>query len=1185
MMPFLKKQTHLLAAIFVLTAWQAFAGVEVQKEPSLSDQIIAAYRAGRFADALRLAELRAGKTKAELGETHPDYAMALTTIALLHEELGQNEQAEARYRQAVAALERSGASHALGKALLGLGKFLLDQGRLSDAEQPLQRALDILNEHTGPGWKAEDLVTAFNSMARLRSEQGRQEEAEAIFRHIISTIANAAGGDHPAMVTSLEGLGQLYGKAKKFAEAEEAFLRALRIQEQAGADEDRETGYILAHLGEIYANQPGRFGEAEKTLRRALEVLTKTRGSVHPDVIVVLTILSDLYLANSQPAAALDLLRQALAATEQRVGPDHPKTADLLLRLGNVYYEQAAYPSAEGIFNRALEIYEQKLGPEHPSVANALVNLGRSYLAEGRDDLVVNILGRAHRIRQKALGDEHPDTLSVAVTFAAALLSSDKGAAFAIIVLLQPTCRAIERLSGTNDAQTAACLNNLGLALLLQKRNDLAEPVLRKAAAISENLFGPEHPDTARALMNLAGAYEPDYRKAQPLMERAVGIYERALGDQHPKTAEALNNLGWMQISGRDWRSAYLTFVRATGIYVERTGMDSAAVAKDVIYRSKGELAQNVHAFMGRIEASYELARIDQARAADLARQTFGIAQWVVQGTAAAAVAQMSTRGAASNITLAGIARELQNLSLTEQGLERQLVERVSSHDTWGSSGNKSKSGEAWAAATSTLRQTLAQTRERIAALNERLRRDFPNYYALARPHAVSFEDTQALLRSNEALIQFVVSEQGVYAWVLSKEAPLRWVRISDDESSVVKTAAKLMQSLGAGVGARAIDKEESGKAARPSAVAVFDLAAAHELYRALIEPIVTDIENKRHLIIVPDGPLTGLPFQLLVASAATAQTTTKTAHWLIRDHAISVLPAVSSLRALRQLAPKTRTATLPFIGFGDPLIGGGADPDVCKSFAQLMPADEIDATPTRHATPPAPEIDERALPGGGFSEGGIAVADVDWLRGQPRLAESRCELETLARYKGADAEQTVFVGADATESKVKQLSARGELKNYQVVTFATHGLLPQEAKGVLEAGLILTPPAKGSADDDGLLTASEVADLDLDADWVILSACNTASGDKTGAETLSGLARAFFYAGARSLLVSHWPVNSRAAVLLTTRAFHEIEREPGIGKAEAIRRAMLSFLANDVPDAWSHPRIWASFALVGEGG
>jgi len=116
---------------------------------------------------------------------------------------------------------------------------------------------------------------------------------------------------------------------------------------------------------------------------------------------------------------------------------------------------------------------------------------------------------------------------------------------------------------------------------------------------------------------------------------------------------------------------------------------------------------------------------------------------------------------------------------------------------------------------------------------------------------------------------------------------------------------------------------------------------------------------------------------------------------------------------------------------------------------------------------------------------------------------------------------------------------------------------------------------------DDGLLTASEVAALKLNADWVVLSACNTAAGEGN-AEALSGLARAFFYAGVRALLVSHWPVNSGAAVKLTTRSFKELEQHPDIGRAEALRRAMLATIPEGGPQA--HPSYWAPFVVVGEG-
>ena len=128
------------------------------------------------------------------------------------------------------------------------------------------------------------------------------------------------------------------------------------------------------------------------------------------------------------------------------------------------------------------------------------------------------------------------------------------------------------------------------------------------------------------------------------------------------------------------------------------------------------------------------------------------------------------------------------------------------------------------------------------------------------------------------------------------------------------------------------------------------------------------------------------------------------------------------------------------------------------------------------------------------------------------------------------------------------------------MVHFATHGLLAGEtalfAKNKAEPALLLTPPAEASEEDNGLLTASEVAQLNLNADWVVMSACNTAAGSTDGAEALSGLARAFFYAGARSLLVSHWYVDSEAAVAITTGAVNAMKANPKIGRAEALRSA-----------------------------
>ena len=177
-------------------------------------------------------------------------------------------------------------------------------------------------------------------------------------------------------------------------------------------------------------------------------------------------------------------------------------------------------------------------------------------------------------------------------------------------------------------------------------------------------------------------------------------------------------------------------------------------------------------------------------------------------------------------------------------------------------------------------------------------------------------------------------------------------------------------------------------------------------------------------------------------------------------------------------------------------------------------------------------------------------------------------------------ARRTCGSATKASEADLKTLSEQGALANYRVLHFATHGAVSGEISGGVEPGLVLNPPRKPTERDDGYLSASEIAGLQLDADWVILSACNTAAGNAENAEALSGLARALFYAGGRSLLVSHWAVNSDATVKLITKAIATIANERGVGRAEALRRSMLALVEGGQP----HPAYWAPFVIVGEG-
>jgi len=295
---------------------------------------------------------------------------------------------------------------------------------------------------------------------------------------------------------------------------------------------------------------------------------------------------------------------------------------------------------------------------------------------------------------------------------------------------------------------------------------------------------------------------------------------------------------------------------------------------------------------------------------------------------------------------------------------------------------------------------------------------------------------------------------------------------------------------------------------------------------------------------------------------------------WLGIRQAISVLPSVASLAALRRHA-KGSVAPDPFVGYGDPVLVGQPGcarvdvPDKCPD-EEFAGSGHVVVRGTKGA----PTVANY------FREGRANVAEVRKLCPLPDTAH---ELKCVARSLGARPKDVVL-GKDMTEAAVKA----APLKNYRIVHFATHGLLAGETaqfvKARAEPALVMSPPDVATEEDDGLLTASEVAGLKLDADWVVLSACNTAGGDGPGAEALSGLARAFFYAGARALLVSHWPVDSYAATMLTSRTFAELRKSSQIGRSEAFRRATVALISDDERPWAAHPATWAPFIVVGAG-
>lgn len=436
-----------------------------------------------------------------------------------------------------------------------------------------------------------------------------------------------------------------------------------------------------------------------------------------------------------------------------------------------------------------------------------------------------------------------------------------------------------------------------------------------------------------------------------------------------------------------------------------------------------------------------------------------------------------------------------------------------------------------------------------LSALDRRLASDFPRYAELTRPRPLTIAEVQALLAPDEALILTFVGDTYTFIWAISPQTSA-WQRVNAGQATLAEAVTRLRQTLDPSAmttrGAAALDDQapEPATPRRPG----FDRRLGAMLYSVLLAPLEPVFGASRHVYVVADGPLTSIPFAVFVTGAYDGEDDDPVAlretPWMIRQHALTTLPSVESLGVVKRLPPPAADRPL-LAGYGDPAFAGGA------SVGSV----------TRGA----------ALVAGG-------LADVERLRALPPLPATRRELLSIAQTLGADP-GGLHLGAEATEAAVK----RG-IGPAQVVAFATHGLLSGELQGLAEPALVLTPPSEASKLDDGLLTASEIVDLKLDADWVLLSACNTAGGEAPGAEGLSGLARAFLFAGARSIVVSHWPVRDDAAARLTTGALRAYA-ETGVRRAEALQAAMISLMEDPRDPSLAHPSAWAPFVIVGQGG
>ena len=1056
-MTFIKHFRVIAPTVLALTLCVvSLARAQIGEADALNQRVIELYHAGKFADAIPLAQQVLAIREKALGPNHPDIAEALNDLAELYRSQGRYAEAEPLFKRSLAILEKAlGPDHPdVATALINLAVLYMNEGRYAEAEPLYRRSLATREKALGPDHP--DVATALNNLAVLYKEQGRYAEAEPLYKRSLAIREKALGPDHPDVANSVNNLASLYKEQGRYAEAEPLYRRSLEIREKALGPDHPDVATALNNLASLYKEQ-GRYAEAEPHYRRALAIREKALGPDHPDVATALNNLAVLYSNQGRYAEAEPLYKRSLAIREKALGPNHPYVALVLNNLALLYDHQGRYVEVEPLYKRSLAIDEKALGLNHPNVALSLNNLASLYRDQGRYAEAEPLLKRSLAIREKALGPDHPDI--------------------------------------------AQSLNNLAELNRNQGRYAEAEPLYKRSLAIREKALGPNHPYVALVLNNLALLYDHQgrYVEAEPLYRRSLAIREKALGPDHPDVATALNNLALLYKEQSRYADA-LPLVRRT--IANKTAATSAALP--VLFGAQG----------ARLIAADEA--IDDG---------LNVAQHALQTSAGQALNALAVRFAAGNDRLAQLVRKDEDLAGEAAALDKVIIAAVSKEP--------SKRNPA---AEQRIRERIAAIAEERDDLRAVFRQQFPDYAALSRPEPLTVRDIQALLARDEALVVVNLGDRKSYVWAITHDAA-DWKELSVTAAEVSKSVSALRAGL---------DFDN---------VKPFDTRASFELYREILAPVEDILRDKPPLSIVLTGALTSLPPQLLVTRDPTGKAL-KDVDWLIRTHAVTVLPSVESLRVLRGKSV-IGGASSPLIGFANPVF----NPDPQRLAQNTRVADDVTAS--------------RGLRG--------TVADLTQLKAAlPALPETANELREVAASVHAEPVD-VIVGAAATESRVK----REKLNQFRIVYFATHGLLAGDvadfAKLKAEPALVLSLPEHPTEFDDGLLTASEVAQLKLNADWVVLSACNTASAQKPGAEALSGLASAFFYAGARSLVVSNWEVESQSAVALMTGTFAALAANPKLSHGEALQKSMLAVIDNPQHREWIDPKYWAPFIVVGE--
>jgi tetratricopeptide (TPR) repeat protein len=1147
-------------AHFEMAAGCFRAAKDMAWEAACWNQIGSAYMStGQSTLALEHYEQALRLREKALPPGHPDIAASLNNIATVHRNRGDYAKALEQHERALRLQEKAlPAGHPdIAKSLSNIANVHRDRGDFAKALEYFERVLR-LDERALPAGHP-DIAKSLNNIAAVHHAQGHFAKAMEYHERALQLREKALPPGHPDIARSLNNIAAVHHAQGDYAKALEQHERALRLQEKALPAGHPDIAISLNNVANVHYDR-GDLAKAMEYHERALRLREKVLPPGHPDIAASLNNIALVHGDRGNFAKALEQHERALRLLEKALPAGHPDITTNLHNIALVHGDRGDFAKAMEYHERALRLREKELPPGHPDIANSLNNIANVHRDRGDFAKAMEQHERALRLLEKALPPGHPDI--AASLHNIALVHCDRGNFAKALEQHERALRLQEKALPPGHPDIANSLHNI--ALVHHNRGDFAKALEQheRALRLWEKLLPAEHPDIARSLHNIAVVHHDrgDYAKALEQHERALRLQEKALPAGHPDTAQSLHSIALVHRDRGDyakalrWCEQALVSLRAPAPDVTEVPLNLAPAKQfrpDPIAlkaaRSRASflaavLAQrpDTDALQACVRACDLVADLqDRVRTEVLERDESRLQSgeqdtsllpvhvhllqllFQLQGdptvlrAAVTAMERSRARVLADNLTRSR-ASLLAGADPAMRDRELDLTSRLRALD------QRSRKlldhpGPDFAELLATVDRERRQAEDDLNKLRAEIEQKAPRYATLKYPHACTFDDARACLGANEVAVYFAPGKSSSIAVVLEGQPD------HDDRSQ--------------GIHVYELPKADAFAAkittlTDPETLALPETARelGAELYEALLGPLAGTLAGKE-LVIVADGDLCLLPFELLIENDK----------YLIEGHRIRYAPSLSVMHATRQWEKARRKPDLPLFAVGDSVFSTD---------------------------------DERlSARGGDASTAAGSSAETARLRGEVfrRLKHSGQEVKAVADVLHAEKED-VLTGFDATLVNLQKAANR--LERARFIHFATHGVvgIGQGEQPALVLGL----SADGTAPAGQRLGLDEVAGLRLNADLVVLSACETGKGRRHGNEGVSGLARAFLACGSRGVVCSMWSVDDRQTARLMTDLYTRLAR--GDSTTDALTAAKRSMIRDGLP-----PLYWAPFILIGE--